>query len=172
LKDLVDDESAIANAVLDEDAEEVATYVAGYIGKQMIDHSSCQTCHCAMVAIESTFHENHYFERLSRNGLLVPSIFLVAFASTGFAILDVVQNKIIRHAEIPTRIAANSILLRYLLKHVNFTCPNQDHLEWGRRWAIKVITNVFFNNKRKHSTDNVREDQVAAFKMVRRTHDK
>ena len=96
---------------------------------------------------------------------------LVAFVSQGFAILDVVQSKIIKHDDIPARVAAHAILQKYL-PHVNFTCQNTDHIEWGRQWAVKITTNVFFKNKRKHSTDSVREDTVVAFKLARRANNR
>ena len=35
LEDLVEDETNIRAAALDDNAEEVATYIAGYIGRQM-----------------------------------------------------------------------------------------------------------------------------------------
>ena len=151
-------------------SEEVATYVAGYIGKQMKEHQpTCLDCHDGMSCRDTLYSQYHYFTCLSRNGLFVPSPSLTSFVSTCFAILDITQCNIIRYSDICTRTAANAVLLEYT-PDAEFTCP--DHLEWGKKWAIKVVINVFFNNRRKHSSDGVRKDRVKAFKKLQRLHNK
>ena len=119
----------------------MATYVAGYIGKQMKEHQpTCLDCHDGMSCRDTLYSQYHYFTCLSRNGLFVPSPSLISFVITYFAILDITQCNIIRYSDICTRTAANAVLLEYT-PDAEFTCP--DHLEWGKKWAIKVVINVF-----------------------------
>ena len=39
-----------------------------------------------------------------------------------------------------------------------------DHVEWGSKFAIQPIINIFFNNKESIATDSVRTDAVVEFK--------
>ena len=48
----------------------------------------------------------------------------------------------------------------------NFTC--EEHEQWGMRFALKPIINIFFKNKEKLLNDTVRKDGVAAFKKLKR----
>ena len=130
----------------------------------MCDHSSCMDCKSKMRAREMVYAVNHYFSILSRNGLFVPSPSLTSFVSSGFAILDIAQSKILKHNTIQTRAAAHAVLMEFLPADSQFSCVK--HVEWARKWAIKVVTNVFFNNERKHSTNSVSDDRVVAIGII------
>ena len=44
----------------------------------------------------------------------------------------------------------------------SFTC--EKHIEKGLIFAIKIIVNIFYNNKQKISSDEVRKNTVERFK--------
>ena len=57
--------------------------------------------------------------------------------------------------------ACQPILRRYASK-VIFTCPS--HTEWGFVFATKIVINIFFNNKQKTVTADVRKKAVDGLK--------
>ena len=97
----------------------------------MCDHSSCMDCKSKMRACEMVYAENHYFSILSRNGLFVPSPSLTSFVSSGFAILDIAQSKILKHNTIQTRAAAHAVLMEFLPADSQFSCVK--HVEWAMK---------------------------------------
>ena len=56
---------------------------------------------------------------------------------------------------ISTRTAAQYVLKKYS-QTVRFTC--KDHVEWGMHYSIKMIINIFYNNKQKISADSIQND--------------
>ena len=104
-----------------------------------------------MSANDATF-ENNYFHLLSRGGLTIPSPPLAEFVVNGFALLDSIDETIMKFPTIPTKTAAEFVLRKYS-QPVRFTCKH--HLAWGLQFSTKTIINIFYNNKQKISTDSV-----------------
>ena len=143
----------------------MATTIAGYIGKKLAKRSKCEDCKSNLVSSNAQNFENPYFHDLSRGGLTIPSPWLADFVVHSFAILDAVDDTIMKFPAISTRKAAEFILRKYC-QSVRFTCEH--HCEWGLKFSIKPIVNVFFNNKQKHFADAVRKDTVVTFKKRQR----
>ena len=158
------DETKIIEAELSEDSEEVATYVAGYVGSKLSECSSCEICISNLHSSDIDIHENSYFSLLSRGKLFVPSLPLADFVIFGFAILDIVEY-IFTKCDIPARDAGIAILAKYCSASLDFSC--QEHASLVHHQAIKKILNVFLNNKRKDSTNSVRKDEVAQYKALK-----
>ena len=114
-----------------------------------------------MVSEDADSFENEYFKILSRGGLFVPSPSLAEFTCSGFAVLDICDAKIAKFPIIPTRTCAEHILRQFLTSD-GFVCTN--HSSWGMQFALKIIVNIFFNNKQKEIADSVRKDLVKGFK--------
>ena len=62
----------------------------------------------------------------------------------------------------PDRIAAEHVLFHILNSFESFIC--QEHKEKGPKSASRTAINIYFNNKRKLSTDAVVKDKVKTFK--------
>ena len=43
-----------------------------------------------------------------------------------------------------------------------------EHIEWGTKFATKIIVNIFYNNKRKLTAVSVRKEAVKPFKKRQR----
>ena len=71
----------------------------------------------------------------------------------------------IKQSELSVRLAAETVLDN-LINGVNFTCDL--HLNYGRRLANIIISNIYFDNERKLSTDKVAKDDVEASKKRQR----
>ena len=153
LKEAVEPYSTeIFESVLDPDAEEVATTIAGYIAKKLTKRSNCELCKPLMVAHENDLAQNHYLNLLSRGGLTVPSSFLADFTCYCFAVFDYTDRFIQTHSPVNVRKAANYILNLFSPK-IRFACDT--HSDWGFRFSPKIIINIFYNNKQKVAADTV-----------------
>ena len=62
----------------------------------------------------------------------------------------------------PDQIAADHVLFRILNSFELFTF--QEHKEKGKIFASRAVINIYFDNKRKLSTDSVMKDKVKTFK--------
>ena len=69
------------------------------------------------------------------------------------------------HGKVNAREAGFAVLMGYCQVD-GISCEN--HIERNKEYAVKVIVNIFFNNKRKDSTDEVRKDEVVVLKTVKR----
>ena len=56
----------------------------------------------------------------------------------------------------------NKFLFHILNLFESFTC--QEHKEKGQKFTNRAVINIYFNNKRKLSTDSVIKDKVKTFK--------
>ena len=89
------------------------------------------------------------------------------YVASGFAVLDACET-ILDKSCIPSRIAAEYVLRKYLsVDEYGFTCSGHESIICQK--IIRKITNVFFNNKRKCSTERVVDDRVKKFKSVKRS---
>ena len=103
---------------------------------------------------------NEYLNILSRGGLTCPNPFLSEFVCHAFSILDFISPIVLKHSSIPTRSLSERILSKMFdtLDTTNFTC--QDHQDWGKKYTLRIIVNIFYNNQQKVSNDNVRKEQI------------
>ena len=101
---------------------------------------------------------------LSRGGLRMPSINLGECVEQGFALL-LNNSKAMQESNLPSRHAGQLILNTYL--NSTIVCC-ESHNSQLLNMINRTIVNVFFNNKRKISTDSVDSDKVAAFKKCKR----
>ena len=60
------------------------------------------------------------------------------------------------------RIAAEHVLFYILNSFELFT--SQEHKEKGQKFANRAVINIYFDNKRKLSTDSVIKDKVKTYK--------
>ena len=65
------------------------------------------------------------------------------------------------NALMPYRIAAEHVLFHILNSFELFT--SQKHKEKGQKFASRAVINIYFDNKRKLSTDSVTKDKVKTF---------
>ena len=101
--------------------------------------------------------EDTYLKLVLRGGFTVPSRELSNFVSHAFAILDFFDKYISKYPSLGVRRAAIHLLTKYVGDD-NFSC-DKHNLDITKR-VFKSITNVYYNNKRKISTDTVRKDDV------------
>ena len=153
----------IDSASLSDDSAEVAVFVAGYIGKNMIKRLKCDCCESSMTSTKA-YPDQCYFTLISRGGLTKPSPALAEFVIRAFALLDVLDTNIMTH-QLPAKMSAEKLLYKYL-PTPRFTC-NQ-HIELGLKWAVRSVVNNYYNNKRKIVSDSVQNDHVATFKHTKR----
>ena len=60
------------------------------------------------------------------------------------------------------QITAEHVLFHILNSFELFT--SQEHKEKGQKFANRAVINIYFDNKRKLSTDSVMKDKVKTFK--------
>ena len=156
----------IMEASLDTDSEEVSTTIAGYIAKKLAKRSNCDRCKKLLIANQMDLDENHYLNLLSRGGLIVPSSKLAQYASYCYAILDYVEDIVRKEGVSEVRVAFTRILGEFAPK-IDICCDK--HINWGLKFASKIVINTFFNNKQTVAADMVRKDAVGGFKKRQRT---
>ena len=78
------------------------------------------------------------------------------FAINEYADLFIVK----KHYESITRVSAEQVLGIYSSKY-GFTC--EKHIEKWLIFVIKIVVNIFYNNKQKISSDEVRKNTVEYF---------
>ena len=75
INDLFDERAdEIMEAVLDDDAREVATIISGYVAKKLIKRNSCDLRKQTLASQEVDLENNSYLKLLSRGKLFLPSI--------------------------------------------------------------------------------------------------
>ena len=110
--------------------------------------------------------DKEYFDLLFRGGLTVTSRQMAEFACACFAILEYTDQFFVKNHESTTRGSADQVLGIYSPKY-SFTC--EKHIEKGLIFAIKIVVNIFYNNKQKNSSDEVRKTTVECFKKGQRS---
>ena len=98
-----------------------------------------------------------------KRGLFVPQKELTEFVCSCFETLDFVEGDILSIDQV-TRSAM--YILKYYDPKCEFCC--QYHLDWGVKFASKIVVNVYFNNKQKHAKDCVHKDSVESLKTRQR----
>ena len=157
---LGDDGNAVS---LEENSKEVSDTIAGYIAHKAPKYCK-ECCYDQLICKDAIGESNSYIKILSRGGLKIPSEALRACVAHGFAILDASSDQM-QKSTMPSRYAAESVLEEFLTDEV-LLC--EKHKDKFFQRMIRVLTNVFFNNKRKRSADSEVKDKVAAFKRNKR----
>ena len=152
-------------AILDDDAREVATTISDYVTKKLIKRSSCNLYKQTLASQEVDLENDSYLKLLSRGGLFLSSRQLADFVCGSFAILDFLEKEIILLG-MPVAEVATYILKRYG-SFPHFLC--NIHHDWSFKFASKIVVNIFFNNKQKKSKDSVRKEIVTGFKKKQRS---
>ena len=107
-----------------------------------------------------------YFQILSRGGLTIPSINLVNYVCTAFAILDYLVD-VITQFDLKLRMAAERILCHFSSGNFDqYTCSIHESIV--RCFCNRAAVNIFFNNKRKLPTNSAVADGAKAFKQRQR----
>ena len=132
-------------AVLDDDAREVATTISDHVTKKLIKQSSCGLCKQTLASQEVDLKNDSYLKLSSRDVLFLLSRQLADFVCGCFAILDVLKKEIVLLG-VPVAKVDTYILKRYG-SFPHFSC-NMHH-DWGFKFASKIAVNIFFNNKQK-----------------------
>ena len=109
---------------------------------------------------EIDLDNDSYLKILSHGGLITPSKRLAGCVCDSFAILDLLEKDLLA-SELPIQKVAIHVLDRYR-SISRFVCDN--HEEWGFKFAIKFVVNIFFNNLQKQAKDTVRKEVVKTFK--------
>ena len=115
-----------------------------------------------MVQHEKSDNTNKYFDDLSRGGLTVPSSNLLEFVCSSFAILDFAET-VIKSTSVRKLC---EICLDIYAPESSYSCT--EHEKLCRKFTIKMLVNIFHNNKQKHMCDNVRKEGVKKFKRRQR----
>ena len=144
----------IAEATLDDHTREVATTVSGYVARKLTKRSKCEECKMLLKSHEVDLDNDSYLKILSRRELVTPSKRLDDFVCDSFDILDLLEKDLLASELLIQKVAIH-VLHRYgtILR---FVCEN--HEEWGFKFAIKIVVNIFFNNLQKQAKDTVRKD--------------
>ena len=151
---------------LSSDSREVAVHVAGYIAKKLKEKEGYACCSAHLTGMISDDNEDHaYINILTRGGLTVPSQSLTEYVCIAFAILDICEATITQ-SKLKERDGAEASLAHVIGVMPEFTCTK--HVQYGRRYCNKVISNVYLNNKRKIVTAQIRKQAVTAFKKSKR----
>ena len=150
---------------LNEDGVQVAIYIAGYIATKLRGKFPC--CH-DLITSNDVAHllESRYFQLLSSGSLTVPSSSLADFVIETFAILEYFDAHITNFPNIQASLAAKIVLEKFG-PSPQFTC--EKCIVPSMKKAMKIVINIFFNNKRKIVTDSVRKNHVEAFKKRQRS---
>ena len=149
----------IYKASLSDNSKEVAVYIAGHVCKQLNSSFKCEDClimHTRVTDAVAAEPSPKFLQLLSRNGLSVPSDEIKQYVCNGFAILDVIEDTILKNfSHIPMRTVAIFALTHYG-SNIAFAC--QDHFDCTAKLVSKIIANIYFNNKQKLADDMVRKD--------------
>ena len=147
---------------LSEDGKDVAVYVAGYVAHKL--HNKFKDC-CSHMLLGNHCTNDSYVKRLSRGGLKVPSNELSSYVSKAFAILDA-STAIVYTSNLTARDGAEFVLRETMSSFQGFACEKD--ITPVCNLINRIITNLFFNNKRKITTYSKVDDRVKAFKKSKR----
>lgn len=157
-------EISLESLNLNEDSREVSDVIAGYISRKMRKY--CEGCCIDGVQTQhsSSVKKESYLAQLSRGGLIVPSEGMSDYVARAFTVLDI-SSDIICKSTLPERLAAESIL-KHIDSEIQVVCQSHERSVLPR--INRIITNIFFNNKRKISSASVVVDRLKAFKRCKR----
>ena len=160
---MIYDESDFENIELDDDAEEVATVICGYIAKKLLARFKCKACTLFMIGNATT---NQYFHSFFRGNLTIPSTPLADFGCSAFALLHYYNDFVMRQ-EYVNVCKACTYILHHCSPHQIFSC--EKHNADALKFAIKMEVNIYCNNKQKIRNDSVVKDTITGFKKPQRS---
>ena len=149
-------ELEIMECSLSEDSTEVSYYIAGYVARKILVRSKCQDC--APLMVNHTDPNKEYFNLVSRGGLIDPSQELAHFVTSAFEQIELIYKLILSTT---VRKFSTHALEKYAPIAL-FSCSI--HEEENRKFAIRIVTNTFYNNQQKLATGSVRKHNVKEFK--------
>ena len=162
IEPLICEDCDVDSLTLSPESTEVGYTVAGYIAKKIKKRLSCSSCNSNIIS-DST--DCSYFLHLSRGGLTCPSSCFPEFVCKGFALLDFLDSFIRQQNFISTREGA-LCTLRYFLDDFTIFCDR--HLHQAKESTLKMIINIFYNNKQKAMNDSIQKDLITTFKRRQR----
>ena len=153
-------EKEIESVQLNDIYNEISDHLAWYTSYKL--ENQCKGC-CFDRCFDISGSSLRNNEILSQGGLKSPSRLLGDIVRRVFAILQTAIDGIHR-SSIPAKRAELIVLWKFLPRNELFLkIHEQLHLK-----VMSVITNVYFNNKRKRSTESVIENKVIPFKNMKR----
>ena len=159
---LICEDCDVESLTLSPESTEVGYTIAGYIAKKIKMRLSYSTCNSNIIS-DST--DCSYFLHLSRGGLTCPSSCFSEFMCKGLALLDFLDSFIRQQNFISTREGALHTLRCFL---DNFTTFSDRHLHQAKDSTLKMIINIFYNNKQKAMNDSIQKDSITTFKKRQR----
>ena len=137
---LADQETEIMEASLCKDSEEVAHFIAGFAVKNILQKTNCVECGSKMISEEDNVADG-YTEILSRGRLIKPSASVSYAISSCFAQIDHI-NELIPSSSV--RKFCKEALEKYAPQTAS-SC--EAHEDSNRKAMIKIVINIYFNNK-------------------------
>ena len=146
LHDRIED---ISENVFDDDSSKVATTISGYIAKKLFKWSKCKDCEKKLVVHEQDLENDQYLTLFSRGGLY---LYRQMSSQNSFAavlrfwiLLQMILYQLAKSLDL-------QCMFEILWPQVWILC-SQHHLNWGVKFAAKIVANVSFNNKQKQAKD-------------------
>ena len=140
---------------------------AVYTAKKLSKGKVCVICKVKMIADETSIWYDEYLRTLSRVSLICPSPPLRDFVFQSIGTLDYLSQIVHNITQIiSVRIAAGEVLSDLQTDCTNFTCMKHD--QWGKKFTIYSVVNIFYNNKQKKVKDFFQKAQVTDFKKWQR----
>ena len=106
-----------------------------------------------------------YVLNLSRGGPTMPSTNLANYVCTAFAVLEFVDD-LITKSGLTIRYVAEHALIHCFQSFQTFACTT--HQALAQKITNSSAIDIYFNNKRKISTDSVAADGMKTFKKRQR----
>ena len=160
---MIYDESDFENIELDDDAEEVATVICCYIAKKLLARFKGKACTLIRIGNATT---SQYFHSFSRGNLTIPSTPLANFGCLAFALLHYYDN-FVKPQDYLNVSKACTYILHHCSLHQIFSC--EKHNADALKFAIKMVVNIYCNNKQNIKNDSVVKDTITGFKEPRRS---
>ena len=152
---------------ISDDTREVTIMIAGYIAKKLRKRKVCPVCKAKLIADKTSIKYDYYLRTLSCGGLICPSPPLRDFVFHCFGTLDYISQIIHNITQnVSVRSVAEENLSDLQSNCINFTCMQQE--QWGKKFTIWTVVNLFYNNKQKKVNDFVQKEQVTDFKKRQR----
>ena len=148
---------------LSDASKKVAFTIAGFIAKKLsVKTKRCPNCVQRIIASGADITHCGYQGILSRGGLTTPAPILAEFVCRAFSVMDAISPILKKHIlSIFIRPVAESIL-KSILEQAQFSC--EKHATMAKKWTVRTIVNIFYNNDQKITNEQRRKDQVKSFK--------
>ena len=123
---------------ISQDANEVNTFLSGYISRSLLKSTDCEECRRAL-NIDPV--SSSYLDDLNKGGLKLPTSALNNYTQCAFSILDYLEQRILELVT-PSKVVTQTILDELSSEWDNtFVCP--EHSASGRHKVNSIISNFF-----------------------------